>query len=324
MLTANLNKRFCRDTGTSIAVFIDPYFSERIKLLGLEQKYSDFEKMINEQFGGIEQRYFEYCEQVEKEVLAFLKESESLKGLQTCDMNKYKNPFSIPSGNVYKGDNVDKKYISIDMAKANFSALVHYEKEIEVGNAEKSFGQLCGYDYSKFIGHFTDNKFVAESKYVRQYIFGHCCSKRVVNYEKWIMGTVMDKLPASAVNKVVTLNNDEIIIDAGDLTLEEVNGIRILVEQLSEEIVPLHFEYFTLKGFYGTEQKVFMKQFIDENGQQNGYKLACNNSIDTVFIEKYLHGIEITDNDLVFNCQYGLAKLLKVPEAYTKGIKNVQ
>lgn len=99
-------------------------------------------------------------------------------------MSKYKNPFSIPSGNVYKGDNIGKKYISIDMAKANFSALVHYEKEIGMDSAEKSFGQLCGYDYNKFIGHFTDNKFVAESKYVRQYIFGHCCSKRVVNYEK--------------------------------------------------------------------------------------------------------------------------------------------
>ena len=204
---------------------------------------------------------------------------------------------------MFKDEYAGKYFISIDIKKANFSALVHYSQHNGFNFNDNSF------DYVEFIKRFTEIDYFAKSKYIRQVVFGKCNPSRQITYEKSIMNRVY-KLLCSRYdefdNSVVTFCNDEIVIDIEKLEHDHVQNLIDFVDGLSTELIPLHVERFRLGKAVGT--KVFLKHILQtECGMCDKLEMKCNNPVETVFVARALKEEMPKYSDRVFNSEYGSA-----------------
>lgn len=307
--TSKLRQRFCRDIGVNINIYEDPYFSERLKLLGKEDEYAEFMLMITTEFGGSIDEYNNHYNDVKDEVIECIKNSPAYKELQSLDMNKYKIDCNIRQSDVYKIQNIGKEFISIDMKKANFSSLVAFAKYNKLDFFDE-------YDWDKFISNFTDVEHIQESKFIRQVIFGNCNCKRLATYEKYIMNFVLRVLYKSTgikESQIYSLCSDEIIISTDNIDKETEEMILKTIEYLD---IPLKFEKFKLGVIAEANKKLsdnnilaYIKLHLYED-KQGKMEVKCVNPLNMPFVYKKIRGENITENDKIFVHEGKLAKLI--------------
>ena len=299
----DIQKRFCKDQKLPIKIFQEPYFSDRLKLLNQYEAYCKYLDMIDESFDNNEQDYLEHYNKVKDRAIDFIKNSEAFQDINSVDMNQFVKKTNYPDTELYKEYNVGHKFISIDMAKANFTALVHYGL---------TFGKnfFPSYSYEEFIRQFTKVDHIVNSKYIRQVIFGNCNPKRQVAYESFLMeGIVTLLLSLCYINRtdVVALKSDEIVLLADDFDEDLINKLRLFVKDKSESMFPMHFEVFHLAKIQGSQ--AYLKQF------SNGcYELKCVNPDEAPFLYRFLNEEDYQDSDFVFEYNDRLAKFLTEPK----------
>lgn len=222
-------------------------------------------------------------------------------------MNKYaiKNKM-LPGKDIFKPTNDEKIFISIDMRKANFSSLSHYDKRI--------FNESASWE--EFLKQFTNNEHIIHSKYIRQVILGNCNPKRHITYEKYIMDQVLTMLDHEfdLKNHIVFFSNDEIVYDITFLKNPEYlktaqKAIELLLNKNFD--IPFRVELFTLHKIYGTDG--YCKEIYNKNGQTT-FDLKGLDSFTVPFVLRYLAGEDITENDKVFIYEGKLSKFIEVPE----------
>lgn len=185
VITDRLKERFCKDCNVPLRLFKEPYFTDRLNLY--DKYYNTLEKwdtFIKElENYKCEQDYFEEYNRVKDSAISDIKESFGYKQFIEDDMNKYAVTHTdLPTKDIFKPSNDGKLFISIDMRKANFSALKNYDSGI--------FDSVDTWE--EFISRYTDNKHIINSKYIRQVILGNCNPKRQVTYEKYLMDGILD------------------------------------------------------------------------------------------------------------------------------------
>ena len=293
-----LRQRFCKDKGIKLQIYKSPYFEERIKLFGFEHDYNEFLKLVDS-FESIEQ-FFDYYNQVKDSMIDYIKNSEVFQALNSDDMNKYPK-YQIRQSEVYKSNNIGKEFISIDMNKANFSALVKYAKD----TGTKFFDS---YNYKDFIKQFTEHDYFAESKYIRQVVFGNCNPKRQITYESYLMSDLLRTLIDTNMvleSDIYSMCSDEIIIEVSDTV--DVKAIEGYCKTFND--FPISFEKFTLLKLTGTE--AYMKYQANDNIVS--YSLKKVNPYEAPFIYRFLNKESYKDSDSVFMFEGKLAKLLDTP-----------
>lgn len=303
-LTDALKKRFCKDYNLPIQVYNEPYFSERVELLGKTDKLKMFEELV-ESFAGNEQEYNAFYNRTKDSIIDFIKGSEAFEALNKDDMNKYAVKSNIRQGDIFKPSFVGKELISIDMSKANFSALVYYGKETNTHFHDN-------YSWKDFMKMFTDFDYLVESKYIRQVVFGNCNPKRQVTYEKYIMSKVVKHIEENSAFKeseLLSYCNDELIFDVAGHTEDEVSKLKSEIELLSESIVPLKIEHFILGKVNGTT--AYVKKYINDTKE---YEVKCAGPYDTIFALRKLNNENITNRDLVFISEGRHARYLETPK----------
>ena len=157
----------------------------------------------------------------------------------TIDGYSFKNEESVTSNNIYNQTNVGKKFVSIDLKKANFQILRKMDKDIVLGADT----------YEEFIGKFTDIDYIKNSKYTRQVIFGKMNPKRHIKLEKYytyLMYKLLDTYAKSHGWKIVSLNSDEIVYEASNAYCETDYIIESIKEKLG---LIVHVELFVLNGY---------------------------------------------------------------------------
>ena len=309
-ITNSLKNRFCKDTKINIEVLQEPYFSKRLELydnqFNVIEKYKSFLDILSN-FES-EQDYFEYYNSTKEKIINHLKNSEGIKNLIKADFKKFQIPNTgITQKHIFKESNVGKALLSIDMVKANFSSLKHYDKSIF-----KVDSTLCN-TYEEFVRQFTEYEYIINSKYIRQVVFGTVNPKRQVMYEKYLMYKILllieEVLRADQVDLLdIALNfsNDEIVIDVTNLDEK-------LLENLKDKIVnnelnlPLKLEQYVLGKIQDTDgyAKVF------EDGQVD---IKCLNNLMYPFVLRFLNGEEIQEEDKVFFHEGRLATFIETPE----------
>lgn len=310
ILSKHLKSRFCKDNGLSISVFEEPYFSERLVFHGFMEKYNKFCELIENKFGGDEENYFSYSNKLKEDIVNFVKESEAYTKLNSLDkdeIEKYVVNTSVPVTDVYKGTCIGKRFISIDISKANFSSLVYFGKQ----NDCRFFDS---YDWVDFLKNFTDCEYFHNLKNYRQVVFGECNGKRLSMYEKYIINSVKEKIEAilDISDRQVAFCNDELIYNVDGLSLETINFVRQYVEEVLSKDIPLHFEYFRIGNAKDT--KAYIKQVFDENGNVLKYVYKSGTPFENMLAKKKIENIPVTENDLVFVAQNGyLAKYFSYP-----------
>lgn len=292
-----LKKRFCKDCNLPIAVFDNPYFLERLVTLdALTNCMCKFDIFCDElkQFEN-EQDYFEYYNKIKDSIIDFIKAKEAYN---TFSNDNFSTESVAPKKNLYTEDNDNSIFISIDMKKANFSAMRHYSPEIFDG----------ANSWEEFMAKFTDSQHIINSKYIRQVILGACNPKKQIRYEHFLMNIlcehIINMIPKIS---VFSLGEDEIIIrcrDDCELPLSELKQIVNNHPCLGQFI---RVEMFRLNKIIGTDG--YIKTFLHDNNKHVEFK--CLNAETYHQIVKYFFGKPITENDLVFYHDGKLAKFLE-------------
>lgn len=306
-ISEKLKERFCKDCNIPLRLFKEPYFTDRLQLYdnyyNTLDKWNIFVRELEKY--KCEQDYLEEYNRVKDAVINDIKLSDGYKRFNEEDMNKYTVKYKdLPSKDIYKPSNVGKLFISIDMRKANFSALKFYDKSI-FSNSDT---------WEEFIERYTENKHIVNSKYIRQVILGNCNPKRQVTYEKYLMGIVLevliDELGYSA-SDIAFFSNDEIVIDM-EKYKDCINKQKILEMVINVRFnIPFRIELFYLHKITGTDgyYKEFVKNIIERK-----YEFKCLNNYVFPFVLRKFNGEEITENDRVFYHEGLLSKFIEIPE----------
>ena len=306
-VSEKLKERFCKDCNIPLRLYKEPYFTERLQLYdsyyNTLDKWNIFVRELEKY--KCEQDYLEEYNRVKNAAINDIKISDGYKRFNEEDMNKYTVKYKdLPSKDIYKPSNVGKLFISIDMRKANFSALKFYNRSI-FDNADT---------WEEFVGRYTENKHIVNSKYIRQVILGNCNPKRQVTYEKYLMGLVLevliDELGYSA-SDIEFFSNDEIVIDVRKY--EDCIRKRELIEwQIKGYFnIPFRIELFYLRKITGTNgyYKEIVKNIIERE-----YEFKCLNNYTLPFVLRKFNEEEITENDKVFYHEGLLSKFIEIPE----------
>ena len=303
-----LRKRFCKDCGYNINIYNDEYFFKRLSQFdGAEKKYDDFIEMILKY--GNANDFLDYYSSVQQKAIESIKSTDKYNEFNTMDMNKYRINNSMSGKVIYHGDNVGKTLLSIDMKKANFSALSNFSKEI-FNNKDS---------WEDFLKQFTNEEYIINSKYIRQVIMGGCNSKRQETYEKYLMNNIWNDIKdLFDEDALISFNKDELVLD-----IKNINDFYKIEDKLNEILsnsgLNFDLELFKLGGIFDEKNKIvgYYKEFTDKSVE---FK-----TIDPFMLQiarKRYSGQKITDDDLVFDSQFGPAKILNCPELYFISEKN--
>lgn len=302
-----LKKRFCKDRNLPINLFDEPYFMQRLLILDpLFTCSDDFELFCSElaQYNN-EQDYFEYYNSVKDNIINKIKANPDFIRFQeeNFDRQNLLKMCSVQNHNLYSDENDGKMLISIDMKKANFSALRHYSPNIFDGKET----------WEEYVGEFTNSKHIKESKYIRQVILGACNPKRQIKYESYLMLKLFTYLMVEISDfDVLSISNDEIIIvDYGiGLTFQEINqSIKSCPDGIGS-LVRCELFRLTKVGNYGWMKKIYQ---IDDAGSVWLDEIKFKGIQAEIYhqIVKHFFGGTITEDDLVFRYNGQLARFLK-------------
>lgn len=305
-VSTRAKERFCKDCNIPIRLFQEPYFMDRLtlfdKFYGTLEKWNIFLEELQKYH--CEQDYFEEYNRVKDAAILSIKNSEAYQRFNADDMNKYcVTHENLPNKDIFKPTNDGKAFISIDMRKANFSSLHHYSADM--------FGVNT---WEEFIGKFTDNQHIINSKYIRQVILGNCNPKRHITYEKYLMDILLTDLLEKhiSIERVVFFSNDEIVIDVSDMNKSRQILLAFNIEQYLKDASPkFKVELFTLHKIDNTDG--YYKEIFKENGEKE-IEFKCLDNYMLPFVIRGFLGEEITDSDRVFYHEGLLAQFIEVPK----------
>lgn len=307
-VSTRAKERFCKDCNIPIKIFQEPYFTDRLKLydrfFGTLAKWDVFIKELRK--FPCEQDYFEEYNRVKDAAILDINESEAYQKFNQEDMNQYSVTHkNLPGKDIFKTSNNGKCFLSIDMRKANFSALHHYDSAI-FGGANT---------WEEFIGKYTDLRHIICSKYIRQVIMGNCNPKRHSTYEKYLMDFVLTdltKIYDASLDRIVFFSNDEIILDLSDLDQEHrIQMTQKIRNGVNDSSIPLKTELFILHKIIGTDG--YYKEILNENGDTE-IEFKCLNNYVFPFVLRTFLGEEVMESDKVFYYEGLLAKFVEIPE----------
>ena len=306
-VSTRAKERFCKDCNIPIRIFQEPYFTDRLtlydKFYGTLEKWNIFLSELAKYH--CEQDYFEEYNRIKDAAILDIKNTGAYQKFNEEDMNKYAVTHkNLPNKDIFKPSNDEKCFISIDMRKANFSSLCHYNSDIFDGADS----------WKDFISKYTDNQHIINSKYIRQVILGNCNPKRHITYEKYLMDGALTYLTEVFVSmdRVVFFSNDEIVLDISDMDRNKQKKLFFAINNGMKDMpVPLKTELFVLHKIVGTDG--YYKEIIEENDNVK-IEFKCLNNFTLPFVLRKFLGEEVTESDRVF-CHEGLlAKLIETPK----------
>jgi len=306
-VSTRAKERFCKDRNIPIRIFQEPYFTDRLtlydKFYGTLKKWDIFLSELSKY--NCEQDYFEEYNRVKDAAILDIKNTEAYHKFNEEDMNKYAVTHkNLPNKNIFKSSNDGKCFISIDMRKANFSSLHHYNSDI--------FGGVESWE--EFIGRYTGNQHIINSKYIRQVILGNCNPKRHITYEKYLMDGALTYLTEVfiSMDRVVFFSNDEIVVDVSDMDKNKQERIVFAIRNGMKDMpVPLKTELFILHKIVRTDG--YYKEIIDENGNTE-IEFKCLDNYALPFVLRKFLGEDVTENDKIFYHEGLLAKFIETPQ----------
>lgn len=296
-----LKKRFCKDCGLPIVVFDNPYFMERLQTLDpLFSCVEKFNRFCNELHGiPDEQTYFAQYNEIKEKMIQSIKNNPKFQEFQEEIFTK--RNLQIGKKNLYTPENDRGTFVSIDMKKANFSALHHYSKQIF---------DSCD-TWEEFVKQFTDSAHISESKYIRQVVLGACNPGRQIKFESYLMSILYQHI-AEHLNNLVfySLGEDEIIITVDNPNKNPDNNSCDFSLQKLIEVVD------SCPGGIGKLVRVQMFGLykIGDYGYMkydNHVEFKCVDAEIYHQIVKHFYSMPITENDLVFYHNGRLARFLK-------------
>lgn len=301
-ITNTLKKRFCKDYCIPIKLYEEPFFSDRIQIFepfyGSHTKYKNLISVANKIDN--EDDFFEWAERIKNDIVDKVKATEGYKKFSKEKIESFA-PINtdIKDNVVYVHENHGKIFISIDLVKANFTALKHYDNSI-LFNTD---------NYEEFMRLFTDEKYFIESKYMRQVVFGNLNPKLQSAYEKFMMDKILTALlKVFSKNKIYSFLTDEIIISTDiNKMITDYNKVNSVLEKINTEGIIARvdlFQLFEIEGVTG-----FIKKHIIDNK----IEFKCVDAMFLPYIIKKVNNQTVLPEDLMFYHDKYLVQLVQPP-----------
>lgn len=307
-----LRKRFVSDFNLPIPVIDNGYFEYFLDLyeerFETRTKYNNVLNHIKHDFNDNVSMFLEHYGNTRNKIIESISESAAYKKFITCDMNIYNNDtVTAPSKDIYKQTNKNRKFLSIDLSKANFQAL-------------RFAGVINKKSYFDFMSDYTNSDYIINSKYTRQVIFGKLNPSRQIKIEKYIISKIYSFLEDFMTSKKIeytleVLAVDELIISIPEFLSEEhMFELCFFISDTFSEIynfdIDAQVDQFeldvkTFKTYNDIHVNAYIKKLV---GGDNVIKGVSCNMYAQVF--KLLNDLEICDNDMVFYQDKQLSKYI--------------
>ena len=299
-------QRFAKDYNLPINVFDEEmfeYYKELYKDFFPIKEYNCAVKNIVENFDGNVEMWLDYYAKIRDNIIETVMSSDEYKNFNSLNLSEYSVKPVCGERSCYNEEADGKYFISIDLKKANFQAL-KYMKVLEDET------------YDKFIKRFGGDEYMANSKYLRQVVFGKMNPSRQITIEKYLVSKIEEGIRNKMTNygfKLYSLNSDELIYEEVDSENEYDTPIKKFVEEIKMMIekylnIEVSVEYFSVERI----------PIVNPNGNKVDAYIKRNcitkevkyKKISTTFfpqVYKLIKGEEITEMDRVFYFENQLA-----------------
>ena len=274
-------KGFCKLMDISVPEYehFDYYINQFSKL----EKWKNIKDLIKiyeeaeEKYGDL----YEFRLKKSNEIINYLKSTRAYNELQDDNL--------IPDYPTTKNFEYseDKKYISIDIKKANWVVLKKYDPE---------FAPELGDSYEDFIAKFDVPEIFNHSKQLRQYIFGNINPKRQGKAQRVITQSILNKYNHLNLD-IACIKNDEVIYSFESF------------DQIGEILTTVDREIFKIKLFTVKRIKDFrINTFLSESGEEL-YKemVGCNGNQFFMNLKNHIFEEPLDIRDLYFRMDGSLA-----------------
>ena len=299
-----LKQRFVKDYNLPINIYDDRLFSYYIGLYDFfpVDTYVKLCQNIEEKYGGNLSLWLDYCAKVRDAAIFGVIESDKYKSFNDSKnlLKEYDIDIQIGEHSLYSQETDGKRYVSIDLKKANFQAL-------------KFAGVLDDASYDDFIRKYDGDDYIVNSKYLRQVIFGKMNPERTIKVEKYIVSKIHEIVsPVFLDWKLFSFNSDELIYSLEDFYPSEdnLNSIVKAVKELLD--IDVRAEYVEIKKLpivnaNGNNIDAYVRTNINTN--ESVLKKASTTFFPQIY--KLWKGKEIQDEDLYVYFEDQLAKFVE-------------
>lgn len=274
---------------TNAPELFEYYVREMNPFFNTESKWATFK----EAYSRMGEDMFDLPYIVRRQMTRFIESNPSFDKLKSKDMlTTY-----IQGSNMYIEPNKDRLFISIDLNKANFQSI--YLTDPTIFNGANTFNE--------FVGQFSDEKILVESKILRQVFFGslptamqHSTQKRFMLHIKSLLDLNYPELS----ERIRSLSTDEIFFDISpdeEFKAEEIE--KMLKDETNYD---LRVEMFYLRKPF--VQDGYYKQYINVEGRSI-HRVDKDRMMQFI---KMIDNRELEDEDLMFYANgKDLAKYMK-------------
>jgi hypothetical protein len=226
---------------------------------------------------------YEYRMKKSNEIIEFLQTTRAFNDLTLDNLIK-----DYPVSKTFKYEE-GKKYLSIDMKKANWSILKSYDP---------TFVNELPDSYEELLDKFGMPEVFKRSKSLRQYIFGNINPKRQGKAQRIVMQEIIDMFSGLYGLIIENIKNDEVIYSYTD--------IDFLKEQVLSKI---DMNKFKIKLFTNKKVEDFRIDFIMDESEQVLYKemVGCNGNRFFLLLKKYIFEESLDIRDLYFRMDGNMA-----------------
>ena len=274
-------KGFCKLMDISVPEYehFDYYINQFSKL----EKWKNIKKLIKiyeeaeEKYGDL----YEYRLKKSNEIIEYLKNTRAYNELQDDNLLP-----DLPTTKNFEYSE-DKKYISIDINKANWVVLKKYDPE---------FAPELGNSYEDFISKFDVPEIFNHSKQLRQYIFGNINPKRQGKAQRVVTQSILNKYNHLNLD-IACIKNDEVIY-----SFESFDQVKEILTSVDREIFKI--KLFTVKRI----QDFRINTFLSESGEEL-YKemVGCNGNQFFMNLKNHIFEESLDIRDLYFRMDGSLA-----------------
>ena len=274
-------KGFCKLMDISVPEYehFDYYIEQFSKL----EKWKNIKELIK-LYEEAEEKYgdlYEYRLKKSNEIIEYLKNTRAYNELQDDNLLP-----DLPTTKNFEYSE-DKKYISIDINKANWVVLKKYDPE---------FAPELGDSYEDFISKFDVPEIFNHSKQLRQYIFGNINPKKQGKAQRFVTQSILNKYNHLNLD-IACIKNDEVIY-----TFESFDQVKEILTSVDREIFKI--KLFTVKRV----QDFRINTFLSESGEEL-YKemVGCNGNQFFMNLKNHIFEEPLDIRDLYFRMDGSLA-----------------
>ena len=201
---------------------------------------------------------------IKNELVSLLKSNEKYQLFITNESIKPKYPQNFTNKNtIYNSNNLDKNLLSVDIRSANWTCY----KKITLQEMNNSWATL--------LSKYTTSKFIQNSKYLREVVFGEMNSKKIT---KFITDFIFDLDQTINLNLELKENLEKIMCTTDEIiyNIKDVNkfNLEIFMKKVSTTLpdfdIIYRVEQFVLKQIYPYDY--FVKEIINTNTNQIEFK----------------------------------------------------